>query len=479
MQTTIASSGVYHERLPRNIRYEGFTSEIQSNDPIGLKADTISQKIFKGNDDFGHLVHKEILGTFYPSTIEEIAQILSFANQENISISCKGKGHSTYGQAQVDQGIVIDLVYFCKVHDVVDNQVTVEAGALWKNVLKVTLKEGLTPPVLTDYLGLSVGGVLQLGGLGGQTHQHGLVADNIEKLKVITIDGQVRICSKLENTELFYASLTTLGQFSIILEATIKLDKAPETCQCSALYYTDFTSFFADHSHLAENKCCQYLEGQIVKYGLNPPMDSHLPAETNWYYMIEAVIYDERSTLNVGELHPISTQTDKKSYSDFIHRMKEGVKFLKSNKSWYQQNPWINVLLPHETAFKVVSELMESLTLEDTGGWPILLYPIDRSKLSCSNFKAPDSEMIWVLGILRNAQDALTAEKMIQKNRELYEKAVENGGVMYPHGSIPLTHADWKKHFGNNWKTFKALKKEHDPSSLLGLGQGIFKSSLG
>lgn len=48
---------------------------------------------------------------------------------------------------------------------------------------------------------------------------------------------------------------------------------------------------------------------------------------------------------------------------------------------------------------------------------------------------------------------------------------------MYPIGSIPLSHADWKKHFGDKWKFFKKLKKEHDPISLLGLGQGIFKRS--
>lgn len=466
-------SGATYINFPNNICHEGFVV----TDNLSQKTDAISQQIFAGNDDFGHIIHTRILGSFTPKDIEDITQILTYAYQEKIPVSCKGHGHSTYGQAQVDGGIVIDLAIFSDVQDVKNNTITVEAGALWKDVVRTTLKKGLTPPVLTDYLGLSVGGVLQLGGLGGQTHQKGLVADNIVSLKVATIDGQIKMCSRDENPDLFHASLTTLGQFTIILEATIKLEKAPENCQTSLLFYTDLATYFADQTALLEKKCCQYLEGQVIKYGLNPTTDVLVPAQTDWYYMIEAVTYDGHPAINVDELHSIASQTQTETYSDFIFRMKEGVPFLKKNGSWYQQHPWINVLLPHETALKVVSELMATLTLEDTGGWPVLLYPIDKSKITCPNFKTPDSETIWVLGILRNAADQQTAEQLIQKNRALYDKTVENGGVMYPHGSIPLTHADWKKHFGDSWKAFKAVKKDLDPLSLLGLGQGIFSRS--
>jgi hypothetical protein len=77
-------------------------------------------------------------------------------------------------------------------------------------------------------------------------------------------------CSELENAELFYASLTTLGQFGIILEATIKLNPAPKTCQCNSLYYDNLQSFMEDQTYLARNKSCQNLEGQIIKSGINP-----------------------------------------------------------------------------------------------------------------------------------------------------------------------------------------------------------------
>lgn len=472
----------YGNSFPKDISHEGFLSKTEVNpNSSELKASSVSLKRFSSNDDFGHHIHKECLGTFFPSTVEEISRIISYAKQAKIPLTCRGSGHSTYGQAQVDQGIIIDFGRFCKVNAPQKDRITVECGAKWKDIVKTTLQEGLTPPVLTDYLGLSAGGVLSVGGLGGQTHQSGTVADNVLELKVITMDGQVRNCSPQENKALFDASLTTLGQFVIILEATIKLVPAPKTCQYISLFYDDLQTYMEDQALLAKTKTCQYLEGQIVKSGVNPLMDSSAAtaSKKEWYFMIEAVVYQDHPPLDLGKLHPVSTQTESKSYADFIHRLKPGVKFLKANKSWHQCHPWIDVLLPHETAFKVVSEVLGTLTLEDTGGWPILMYPLDKSKLGCPYFQTPESDTIWLFDILRHAPDPQSAEKMVQRNRAIYERVLANGGTMYPISSIPLNRSDWKKHFGKQWVSFKVLKKEHDPLSLLGLGRSIFKREAG
>jgi FAD/FMN-containing dehydrogenase len=41
-----------------------------------------------------------------------------------------------------------------------DEEITVHAGCSWAAVVNTALEHGLTPPVLTDYLGLTVGGTL-------------------------------------------------------------------------------------------------------------------------------------------------------------------------------------------------------------------------------------------------------------------------------------------------------------------------------
>ena len=62
------------------------------------------------------------------------------------------------------------------VHRVQGNRVVVDAGATWSEVLAATLPHGLTPPVFTDYLGLSVGATLVVGGVGGAISRFGLLS---------------------------------------------------------------------------------------------------------------------------------------------------------------------------------------------------------------------------------------------------------------------------------------------------------------
>lgn len=443
------------------------------------RTSNISLKSFKGNDDFGHIVHKDNVKTFYPSTIGEISDLVGMSQQCKMPIVCRGQGHSTYGQSQIENGLVLDLSQFSKIQAPTTDSITVECGAKWKDVLKVSLQSGLTPPALTDYLGLSVGGVLSVGGIGGQTHQHGLVADNVVELKVMTMDGKVHQCSRTDNADLFHASLTTLGQFTIILEATIKLMPAPKTCQIYNLYYDDLQTFIEDQTFLVQNKVCNYLEGQIVKLGLNPQIDESLSAVTkkDWCYMIEAALYDyqtsDKPTLDLKTLHPLLVKDEEKTYNDFANRMKPGVKFLKNQGSWNQQHPWINLFLPSDQIFKTVNNMMQTISLEDTGGWPVLMYPINKSALWSEYFQAPESEIIWVLALLRNSPDSQTSEKLIEKNRLLYADVKNKGGTLYPIGSTPMNYDDWKNHF-KNWKTMKLLKRESDPYHLLGRGLGIF-----
>lgn len=49
------------------------------------------------------------------------------------------------------------------IHDVGRDRIVVGAGATWRDVLAAALREGLTPPVLAEYLDLSIGGTIAVG----------------------------------------------------------------------------------------------------------------------------------------------------------------------------------------------------------------------------------------------------------------------------------------------------------------------------
>src|SRR5260370_20457690 len=100
------------------------------------------------------------------------------------------------------------------------DQASVGAGATWRQVLRGTLAVGLTPPVLTDYLGLSVGGTLSVGGLSGSSFRHGAQVDHVTELEVVTGSGMRELCSPTRNPQLFLALLCVLAARLITPPAT-------------------------------------------------------------------------------------------------------------------------------------------------------------------------------------------------------------------------------------------------------------------
>ena len=93
-----------------------------------------------------------------------------------------------FGRSMARAGIVGDISRLRAIR-VENDRVVVEAGATWREVLGATLPRGLTPPVLTDYLDLSVGGTLAVGGVGGTTSHFGVQCDNVLALEVVTGQG--------------------------------------------------------------------------------------------------------------------------------------------------------------------------------------------------------------------------------------------------------------------------------------------------
>lgn len=107
-----------------------------------------------------------------------------------LTVAARGHGHSLHGQAQADQGIVINMESLTspKIHVHAGNSpyVDVSGGELWINILHETLKLGLAPKSWTDYLHLSVGGTLSNAGISGQAFRHGPQINNVYQLEVVT-----------------------------------------------------------------------------------------------------------------------------------------------------------------------------------------------------------------------------------------------------------------------------------------------------
>jgi len=426
-------------------------------------------------DDFGHIVHRQPIAVLKPGSIEDIIRIIQFARTYKIKIAARGQGHSTYGQSQVEAGVVINMSTLNKIHSIGTDRAIVEAGVVWSQLLQQTLRQGLTPPVLTDYIELSIGGTLAVGGIGGATHRYGVQVDNVWELQVVTGEGKLETCSKIQNRDLFEAVLAGLGQCGIIVQATIKLIVAATNARVFLLFYNDLATFTRDQRLLISDenfKRFNYVEGQVVPNG-----------NGGWRYMLEvAYFYSSTARPNnnvlLAGLNYIrgTEQIEDKSYFDFLNRLADTVTYLKSIGIWSYPHPWLNLFVPSSAVESFVGKVVSTLTLADTGQGPVLLYPVKTNRFSLPLFRVPREEIVFLFAILRTAappEDAVVT-RMLSDNRRLFEQNRDEGVYRYPVDAIPFSQNDWQHHFGSVWGKLVSAKRRYDPDNLLTPGQGIF-----
>ncbi len=426
------------------------------------------------SDDFGHIVHRHPRAVLRPGSVDDVAKMVRFCADLGILVAARGQGHSTFGQAQVDGGLVIEMATLKSV-TITGDRAVAEAGALWSAVLTSALAQGLTPPVLNDYLELSIGGTLSVGGVGGASPHFGAQVDNVLELEVVTGTGQLVVCSRATESELFHAVLAGLGQTAILVRATLRLVPATGSVRHYILFYPTVAALTADQRRLVRDGRFSFLEGEAQAMPDGSP---------GWQFFIEAAAYFDSAPPDdaalIGDLNYIRgmEQIETLTYFDFQNRLAPIVTFLESTGEWFDPHPWWNVFLPGSATDAFVTAVMDDLTTADIGAsGVILLYPLRRSLLRQPLLRVPDEEIVFIFSILRTAAPdtgAISTGEMIAANSTLISQVRGLGGFQYPIGSIPTSHADWRAHFGPEWQFLVQARHRFDPRGILTPGQGIF-----
>jgi cytokinin dehydrogenase len=423
-------------------------------------------------DDFGHIIHRAPQAVLKPGSVADIAEILRWAGGRGLKVAARGQGHSTYGRALVDGGLVIDISTLSRIHRVQSDRIVVDAGATWEAVLNATLPQGRTPPVLTNYLGLSVGGTLAVGGIGGATSRHGMQTDTVLELNVVTGDGRELTCSAERNADLFNAVRGGLGQCALMTRATLRLVRAPERVRRFQLFYPSLPALTADQERvLAEDRFAQ-LQGAVLPDGTG-----------GWRYQLEGAVFYDRTATRDEEvvLAGLSDDRSGAAISDLTY-LEDASAFarletlLRSNGQWFHPHPWWLTFLPGSKAEQIATEVVDGLTHEDIGPFGrVTYYPMRTSALRTPLVRMPENGIAFPFNIIRipAANDMAAAERMVAKNRSLYERVKSAGGVLYPVSAFPMSGEDWKDHFGSMWELLLEVKRHYDPKHTLTPGYEI------
>jgi cytokinin dehydrogenase len=436
-------------------------------------------------DDWGHIVHNTPVAVLYPGSVNDIVTVINFARANGIPVAGRGQAHTPYGQSQALAGVVINTSTLDTIHMIGPDRAIVDAGVLWRDLLLETTAQGLTPPVLTDYTALSIGGTLSVGGVGGTSHQYGAQVDNVIELEVVTGKGQIVTCSPCQNADLFDAALAGLGLCAIIVRATIRLVPVGANARNYTLVYTDVPTLLADMRTLIgggggggggcggeQRPRVDYVEGQVV------------PGTSGWTYVISAAIfYDSPSELPSSAellqgLSPIpgSLTSEDSTYFAFTDSVYQLIQELGAAGLNALPHPWIDLFVPGSSIDAFATQTIASLDPSSfLPGSLMLFYPFRRDVLQQPLFAVPDEEIFFLFDVLRTSPpDPAVVSAMLAQNRGWYDENVALGGKSYTISAVQLSPQDWKKHFQPYWSELVSAKHKFDPSNVLGPGPGVF-----
>lgn len=154
--------------------------------------------------------------------VGDIAPTIAFAREHGLELAIRGGGHNVAGNGSVEGGVLLDLGGLHAVTvDPSARTVRVQGGATLAHIDAATEPHGLVVP-LGVVSGTGVAGLTLGGGVGWMTRAHGLAADNLVSVELVTADGQEVTASEAENTELFWALRGGGGNFGVVSAFTFR-----------------------------------------------------------------------------------------------------------------------------------------------------------------------------------------------------------------------------------------------------------------
>jgi cytokinin dehydrogenase len=428
--------------------------------------------------DMGGIVHRLPMAVARPRSVEEVVSTIRWCREQGLHVVPRGQAHTAYGQSQVAGGVVLDMRGLDRIHSMDAGQVTVEAGATWRKLLAATTARRLTPPVLTAFQGLSVGGTLSVGGVSGAAYKRGAQVDHVIALEVVTGEGRLVACSPEMERDLFEAVLAGLGQCGIIVRATVRLVPAPERVSQVVLEYPGPTMFMRDLRELAMREELDGVSGTIYPAAPGAPR-----------YELNAFAFSPRSETQSMDhflrgTTPSGARETQHDYLDFYFEVDRLVDNLQKSGDWDElAHPWFDVFLPETALEPWLADVVPSLGADDVGPdalgalGQVHVFPLRRSRMGRPLLRVPDGEWTYLFDILSAAHRPEAESyiaRMLERNRELYQRARELGGFLYPIAAVPLGPSDWKQHFGDLFATFERCKAQYDPGRLLTPTPSIF-----
>lgn len=182
----------------------------------------------------------------FVETIEQVQDVLRYANSKKIPVISRGAGTNMVGGCTCPEGgIVLNFTRMNKILDLnpIDMTMTVQPGAVLGDIKKAAEGIGLFyPPDPSNYRVSTIGGSIAQSSGGAMGFKYGTTKDYILSLKVVLADGTLVKLGKGTIKDAVGYHLNQLivgseGTLAVVVEAELKLIPKPEADRTILAYF--------------------------------------------------------------------------------------------------------------------------------------------------------------------------------------------------------------------------------------------------
>lgn len=416
--------------------------------------------------DYGNVVHRRPGAVVLPRDAADVARTVRYAFEHGLPVSARAMGHSLRAQSLSDGGIVIDMRGLRDIEPISpeDRHFTAGAGALWREVVAAAAPWSLSPPVLTSYPHVSVGGTHAAGGWG-MTTRYGTQVDNCLSLEVVTGEGELLRCSREENAELFHHVLGGLGQFGIMTRVRHRLRQHRPRVRTYTLHYDDLAPFLEDSRTLMLEDVGDYLERSLCQ-------TPDGPRAVRWHFEARVTVEAESREAPddarvLSEVRPARVQIEDGNTAEFISLPMSHEKHAIPGIA----NPWMVTCLPWSRLKEYIETCCERIPPLALGGknGPMRLWVLRRSAISMPMLRTPEEDVIALFSICPTAPESKleTYKALMSKASDL---SLSMGGKRHLTTWVHFDLPRWRLQFGDYWPKVNEMKRRYDPAGILNPG---------
>jgi FAD/FMN-containing dehydrogenase len=437
--------------------------------------------------NYGRIFHWTPRFVVRPRSAADVVALVGFTRTHRLSLTTRGMAHSQSQLAINRDGILVDMTSMDGI-GAVDTQaltVDVEAGVVWRDLVHHLKRFDLVPRVLTNNLGVTVGGTLAMAGIGVASFKHGSQGDNVVEMDVVTGDGKISTCSPSASPELFWGAIAGLGAFGVITRARLQLRRMKAMTRTYYLLYDDLRVFLDDARMAMDSGRFDHLEswGAPCAQGTRP-VGGVRQVFAKWLYPFHLTVeYDpgdepDDAALLAGLTPYDNVYTDDAPTMDFLERMVPVFELWKKAGTWEFMHPWVECILPWETAADCIEQVLQDTPPGIQVGGHVLLWPAKGATSRSRNFMRPEGENLVGFGLLPAVPQKFW-DDVKERFANVSRLMLAFGAKRYLSGWIDFTPDDWKEHFGARWDELTVLKRRFDPDGVLNPGFLPFEAPRG